>query len=112
MARPRKDEFGRCERVNVRLTTEEKQELKRRAEACGLSGVEYMRRVMFGLPIVFKQKADPALIADLNDIGGKLNQMAKVFNSGAVVPPHALERELKRLNEALNRIEPMNEVTD
>jgi hypothetical protein len=106
MARPKKSEaFERREQINLRLTLEQKEVLRQRAIACGLTQTEYARRVIFGIPVSFKQEADPKLIVALNRIGVNLNQMSRIFNSKAIPAPEDLEHSLKTLNQVLDQLQ-------
>jgi hypothetical protein len=105
MARPKKqDDYGRTEQVNLRLTIEEKQHLHERAIACGLTPTEYARRVIFSVPVSFRQEVDPALIFSLKKIGNNLNQISKVFNSGSQPPPIALTNIIEKVADVLNEV--------
>jgi Bacterial mobilisation protein (MobC) len=106
MARPKKSEaFERSEQINLRLTLDEKEALRQRAIACGLTQTDYARRVIFGVPVSFKQEADPKLIVALNRIGVNLNQMSRMFNSKAMPVPEDLEYALKTLNHLVDQLQ-------
>lgn len=112
MARPKKADDTRTEQVNLRLTVEEKQCLHERATGCGLTPTDYARRVMFGVPMAFKEKSDPALIVALNRIGVNLNQMTRVFNSGSQVPPFVLTEILQSLSVLLDKMQRLDHLTE
>jgi uncharacterized protein (DUF1778 family) len=106
MARPKKSEaFERREQINLRLILDEKEALQQRATACGLTQTDYARRIIFGVPVSFKQEADPKLIVALNRIGVNLNQMSRMFNSKAMPAPEDLKHALKTLNQILDHLQ-------
>jgi hypothetical protein len=106
MARPKKSEtFERREQINLRLTSDEKEALRQRAIACGLTQTDYARRIIFGVPVSFKQEADPKLIIALNRIGVNLNQMSRMFNNKAIPAPEDLEHALKTFNQVIDHLQ-------
>src|SRR5215469_27025 len=76
--------------VNFRATAEEYEEVEKAAKNAGLTIGSYIRRTMLTAPKTRMQRrvrADVAvlakLIAELNRIGGNINQIARAFNCGA-----------------------------
>jgi len=78
MARPKKQPGEkRDQRFNLRFTTAEIAYLKTEAERTGLNLHEYARRRALGAKVTTRRvnRADPALISELNRIGVNLNQL-------------------------------------
>jgi len=104
--RPRKDpEERRTISHGLYLTQKEKQDLKKRAEAAGLSVNEYLRRsALGGEPI--QSKSDQRTRRELRWIGNNLNQLARKANRGELPEvAEAVEDGIEALREALDRIE-------
>ena len=74
---------------NLRVTSLERADVERRAEAAGLPLVEYCRRSIFGSkqrpPMA---KSDAAVVAELNRSGVNLNQITHKINAGNGLPPN------------------------
>lgn len=86
MARPRKQEHEkRNQRFNVRYTLAEVEHIRVQANAAGLSPHEYIRRRTLGYKVAasFNEKADPALISEVNRIGVNVNQLARATHRGS-----------------------------
>jgi hypothetical protein len=104
--RPKKDpEDRRTISHGLYLNQKEKQELKKRAEAAGLSVNEYLRRsALGGEPI--QAKSDQKTRRELRWIGNNLNQLARKANRGELPEvAEAVEDGIEELREALDRIE-------
>jgi hypothetical protein len=104
--RPKKDpEDRRTISHGLYLNQKEKQELKKRAEAAGLSVNEYLRRsALGGEPI--QAKSDQETRRELRWIGNNLNQLARKANRGELPEvAEAVEDGIEELREALDRIE-------
>jgi len=86
MARPRKlVHEKRDRRFNLRLTPAELAHLHLQAQRAGLNPHEYARRRALGHALVVNggaQKADPALVSELNRVGVNVNQLARATNMG------------------------------
>jgi hypothetical protein len=84
MARPLKQtEEKRAERFNLRFTLEEAERLKTQAATAGIPPHEYARRRVLGFQVQPPpQKADAALVSELNRIGVNVNQLARAQNGG------------------------------
>ncbi|MCQ0990602.1 plasmid mobilization protein [Jiella marina] len=92
MGRPRKspDEL-RDGYYQFRLTSQERAELERRANAFGLPLSDYIRRQTLGRPLPTRRagEANRAKLATaLLRIGVNLNQIAKHMNAGRSAPYH------------------------
>lgn len=73
---------------NLRVTAAERALVEERAEAAGLSLVEYCRNAIFKTRIAPKRGTiDQALLVELNRVGVNLNQIARHFNAGRDLPP-------------------------
>lgn len=73
---------------NLRVTAAERALVEERAEAAGLSLVEYCRHAIFKTRIAPKRGTiDQALLVELNRVGVNLNQIARHFNAGRDLPP-------------------------
>lgn len=73
---------------NLRVTAAERALVEERAEAAGLSLVEYCRHSIFKTRIASKRGTiDQALLVELNRVGVNLNQIARHFNAGRDLPP-------------------------
>jgi len=108
---PRSEERQRGNRLTVRFLPEEHAELERRASAAGLSPSAYLRACALGeagprsrrSPTVERSLAAQA-IAELNKAGSNLNQIARAFNMGLVVPPAEFKAASLAIKKAANQI--------
>jgi hypothetical protein len=105
MARPKKPKHEqRCIVAKTNLTPEEDLKVAMSVAASGLSRAEYQRRRLLGLSVTPPPaKADARLIAELNDLGNNVNQIARDVNSGREYRgdwPAALAR----LNDLFDRL--------
>ena len=84
MARPKKDKHEqRSERFNLRYTAAELSFLRAEASKAALSPHEYARRRSLGERVPSGgNRADPALISELNRIGVNLNQLTRMSHLG------------------------------
>lgn len=78
----------RTERLSgVTLTPAERDIVEAAARAAGLSVMEFQRRAILGQRIAAKrQRAENALLVELNKIGVNLNQIAHAVNAGRDLP--------------------------
>lgn len=89
MARPPlRPEERRDDRLpNLRVTAAERTLVEERADAAGLTLVEYCRRAIFKSRIAPKRgTTDQALLVELNRVGVNLNQIAHKVNVGRNLP--------------------------
>lgn len=106
MSRPRKnDDEKRSERLpGLRLTIAERIELERKAEAAGVTVMEFQRAAIAGVKIA---PAGPApsgrLLVELNRVGVNLNQIARQLNRGRDVGDDA-RHVLARLYQVIDAI--------
>lgn len=71
----------RKHQINIRLTETEYENAKQKAEYCGLSMSEFIRKqIMEGLIIKYERFDIKALTNELNKIGVNVNQIAKHIN--------------------------------
>ncbi|MCS3698376.1 plasmid mobilization protein [Salinibacter ruber] len=100
--RPKKDpEERRTESHGLYLSKKEKKELKRRAEAAGLSVNKYLRRsALGGEPI--SETAERKTLTELRSIGTTLEQLAHQTASGQVEAQ--TQYVLADLRKAINRL--------
>jgi uncharacterized protein (DUF1778 family) len=107
MARPPKDpETARTERLNLRLTVAERDQIDTAAARLGVTPTDYARRaaLRYRLPPP-RAQADPALIAQVRAVGVNLNQIARAYNSGAAPLPGELAEALRRISALLDRVQ-------
>lgn len=89
---------------NLRVTAAERANVERKAEAAGLSLVEYCRRSIFRSKFAPRlPTADQALLAELNRVGVNLNQIAHKVNSGRSLPPDFPD-VLAEVREAVRKV--------
>ena len=106
MARPRLPEHERRDDrlPNLRVTAAERAEVERRAEAAGLSLVEFCRRSIFAKKVRPVMSAtDAAALAELNRVGVNLNQIARATNAGRDLPA-SLEATLREVRAAVAKV--------
>jgi hypothetical protein len=116
MARPRKNENAvRDDQLKIRLTAIERAEIDTKAEAVGLSAVDYVRRLALGhrlpaRPQIDRQRHAEAVTALLR-LGVNLNQIAKRVNMDTAGPLdlEELGRLMARIDGELNRLEGFGE---
>lgn len=95
----------RTERLSgIRLTVAERDVIERAAAAAGLDVAEFCRRAILGQRIAAKRnRAENALLVELNRVGVNLNQIAHAVNAGRDLPrsfPHLLD-ELRAVVEKI-----------
>lgn len=108
MARPKKEEQDtRTERLNLRLTPDERAEVDAKAAAVGVSPTDYARRLALGgrLARITRSVSDPVLVLALNRLGVNLNQIARSLNNSGGVSPAELSATLARLNALLDQLQ-------
>jgi chemotaxis protein histidine kinase CheA len=106
--------MSKTERVDLRLTSEEKQASIAKAKAWGLSLSQYIR-------VLLTMKAPPKQVTDvawntfsklgetygqLTRIGANLNQLSQTTNTQSKVPEH-LSQELQRLDNILRDLQSL-----
>lgn len=87
---------------NLRVTAADRAEVERRADAAGLTLVEYCRQAIFNAKVTPQHSAtDHALLVALNRVGNNLNQIAHTVHCGRNLPPDfpLLVAELRSLIE-------------
>jgi hypothetical protein len=102
MARPAKEE-KRDDQLAVRMTTAERAEVERNADALAISPAEFMRRRTFGYRLpdpAAVQQGQARLGSAFNRLAVNMNQIARRLNSGA--RPSAVEKELQDLIDRIN----------
>lgn len=109
MARPTKAfNERRCDRMNVRLTADERARLEQTADALGVTVSEFMRRrsLDYRLPPIVKTERPNTIAAmALIGLGNNLNQMTRHANAGFSLPVRGmLEDTLIRINTALDAL--------
>jgi hypothetical protein len=92
--------------TGTRLTPDQHAAVAERAHACGLSVSAYVRLlVLGGTPVARRSEVRSAIVA-VNRVGGNLNQVVKLANSGIVLAPDllrevsAVRAEIGALREA------------
>lgn len=107
MARPRKEiEHLRLFQINIRLTESEFELAKERASVCGLSVANWIRSSSFNsrVPIAKKPLYHKEIYTSLSRIGGNLNQLAKLSNTG-FNDYDELVVQIRAVNELLKSIQ-------
>ena len=99
-------------RITIRLTEEEKEQLKKMAEAEGLTISDYVRKKLAGVRLRRKPQTEEARLKrewlyELNRIGVNLNQIARAVNKAMKEAPS--EETFTRLVEALSRLKEIEE---
>jgi len=92
--------------AGTRFTAAQHAIIADRAKECGLSVSAYVRTVVLGgTPVVRRSEVRSAIVA-VNRVGGNLNQVVKLANTGVVLPPdllrevHAVRAEIDALRQA------------
>lgn len=107
---PRKGE-NRTERLNIRLTKAEMEQLRRDADTAAVDISALARAQLLNAAIPrrkYRRSADHGLLGEVlkhaHKIGGNLNQIAKVANSNGDLTHY---REAKRTRELVEEIRDM-----
>jgi hypothetical protein len=86
--------------VNVRLTAEERARLREDADAAGLSVSQFVRRRIFGRPVI--AHADAVMLKELRRIGGLLkhvhNQSGGAYSHDTAAALAALKDYIEKLS--------------
>lgn len=96
----------RSEALLIRLSPEEHQSIRSRAEDCGKPTSTYMREVALGtVPRARPRRLEQEAVYQLGRIGNNLNQLAYVANAtGRLDTERRLHEVLDELLEAVRRI--------
>ena len=97
-------------RITIRLTAEEKERLKKMAEAEGLTISDFVRKRLAGVRLRRKPQTEEVKrewLYELNRIGVNLNQIARAVNKAMKEAPS--EETFTRLVEALSRLKEVEE---
>lgn len=102
--RPRKDPEDRRSNVHgLRLSPNEKEELKARADRAGLNLSEYIRSRALGKKI--KTEVEEEAIRQIRRVGTNLNQIAKWANEGKDQAVHSAAQEtIEEVKQAIRKI--------
>lgn len=100
MARPQLGTVPLDAIVNVRLSTEEKAQLKEDAELAGISVSELVRRRYFGRPIV--ANTDMIMLRELRRLGGLMKHVHNESNGTYSAETAAVLRSIKNAIEKLS----------
>ena len=106
MGRPKKSNVvSFTDRLELRIHTDDKEEIEARAKEAGLSVSEYVRLSALSCEIIQKTRTDIdfRLVYELNKIGVNLNQIAKAMNSHGGVPDELIHLQ-KRIDDYLDKI--------
>ena len=94
----------RNKQLNLRLSPEEYNRIKRDADALEITAGAYVRKVILNAPVPRKSKRPcvevrtlARLLGQIGRIGGNINQLTKAANTGIPFQRHELEQELKSL---------------
>lgn len=93
------------DRIFIRVTKEEKQEMSKKAEKAGLKFSRYVRNACLSENIIvingFKEFA-----RELNKVGVNLNQIARLCNEGLIQCPdiNEVKEELQKIYKELTRL--------
>lgn len=99
-------ESKRTERLEVRLSPEERQTLGARAQQCGKPVSTFVREVALGsVPRARPGQVDEKAVYHLGRIGNNLNQLARAANATGRLPDERrLKAALDELVAALRRL--------
>ena len=91
--------------IPFRVSAREKEELEKKAAACGWSLSDYIRMCIGGKHVTVVQGAD-ALTEELRRIGNNLNQLTRHANTGFVdvIDLGETKREVARIWQLLNSL--------
>ena len=94
----------RGEKVEVRVSGDEKADLRAAAEEAGITVSEYVRRRSLGRPVTARADRETRVL--LRRIGVNLNQLARAANTSGTPPPEAgLTDALDHLRRVLAGLE-------
>ena len=99
-------------RITIRLTEEEKERLKKMAEAEGLTISDFVRKRLAGVRLRRKPQTEEARLKrewlyELNRIGTNLNQITRAVNKAMKEAPS--EETFRDMVEALSRLKEIEE---
>ena len=91
--------------IPFRVSAREKEELEKKAAACGWSLSDYIRACIDGKHVTVIEGAD-ALTEELRRIGNNLNQLTRHANTGFVdvIDLSETKREVARIWQLLNSL--------
>jgi len=88
--------------IIVRLTQKEKQELKKKAKACGLKMEPFIRELIKGTEIKAKPPDEYVrLVREVNYIGNNINQIAHIANANKDIKREQLDMVKKLQNDII-----------
>ena len=90
-------------RVTIRLTQEEYEKLKEKANTLGITTSAYIRKKILGNREKVLTKCDKDLLYEINRIGNNLNQIAKHCNINKSVDKLVLQ-ELVTIEQQLQKL--------
>ncbi len=108
MARPTKSE-KRDRQFNLRLTANEMEWIRSRAQTSGIEPVDFGRtQLLAERPLRAGRRTpaahlDPLFVAQLSRIGNNLNQMTHCFHKGAIPAPVELKALLAAIREVIRK---------
>ncbi len=102
----RNDSKRRTERITIRLTRKERQQIEDDAALMGITVGAYVRKVLLEAPVP-RQSRRPSvetqtlahLLGHIGKIGSNLNQLARAANTNIPYEQRALQSELEALKD-------------
>ena len=92
-------------RIYIRVTSDEYEVIRKRADVSGLNVSEFSRRILVGEKIAAAPDADfPNLIREVKRVGSNLNQLLRKLNILGIAHSLELERCAKDTHEVINLI--------
>ena len=100
----------RCYQLNLSLTRDELEDIKRRAEALGMRPVHFARAILLSRtasaaePVTATNQASRHVHLALSRLGNNLNQAVRKFHETEQCPPADLEPLLKDIRALMARL--------
>ena len=100
-----KNNIKKSVKINLRVTPEEYELIKKKAKKAGLSTSELIRRLLDGETIVEAPSADfYEMIREIKRVGSNLNQVLHKLNAAGIAHPLELKRCANRILEVMNML--------
>lgn len=88
------------DRINLRISQEDKEKIKKRADSLGLTLSDFIRQsALYATVVQYKVLELNNLVYEINKIGTNINQIAKICNQSQSVSPVALQNLQNRHSE-------------
>lgn len=100
-----KNNIKKTAKINLRVTPEEYELIKKKAKKAGLSTSELIRRLLDDETIVEAPSVDfYEMIREIKRVGSNLNQVLHKLNAAGIAHPLELKRCANRILEVMNML--------